>query len=331
MENLLITTSTFNLLGNKRKCSPFNLTSVDNGGDKTILKNKIIEIFPNFDKKLKEIKGKDVLSIKRNENYHIDFIRNEIKFLSNVKICQDNYTKTSDTGLLFNDDELFQIKKEKIEGGYIEKISNKENTPNEINLTNKFINEIKLNKDLSSLNAFQRKALNYIENQDNILISSYGGKTEIINAVFSLAIKHDSKLIYVSSETEKINKKFNELQIDFNENIGLMNGDTNINEDALCILMTNKVLNKLLIEENHLLEDIFFAIFDDIEYINDYNKNHILEENIILLPDKIKYIFMSEPFPNSTEFGEWISRVKNKPINIICSNINSLLTHLFLK
>lgn len=330
MENLLITTSTFNLLGNKRKCSPFNLTSVDNGGDKTILKNKIIEIFPNFDKKLKEIKGKDVLSIKRNENYHIDFIRNEIKFLSNVKICQDNYTKTSDTGLLFNDDELFQIKKEKIEGGYIEKISNKENTPNEINLTNKFINEIKLNKDLSSLNAFQRKALNYIENQDNILISSYGGKTEIINAVFSLAIKHDSKLIYVSSETEIINKKFNELQIDFNENIGLMNGDTNINEDALCILMTNKVLNKLLIEENHLLEDIFFAIFDDIEYINDYNKNHILEENIILLPDKIKYIFMSEPFPNSTEFGEWISRVKNKPINIICSNIKQIPLKYYL-
>ena len=331
MEKLLITTSTFNLLGNKRKCSPFNLTSVDSGGDKSLLKNRIIEIFPNFEKKLKEVKGKDILTIKRNENYHIDFIKNEIKYLSNVKMCQDTNTKTSNTGLLFNDDEQFQIRKEKIEGGYVEKISNIENTPNEINVTNKFINEIKLNKDLFSLNAFQRKVLNYIDNQDNILISSYGGKTEIINFVFSLAIKHDSKLIYVSSENEIINKKFNELQIDFNENIGLMNEDININENALCILMTNKVLKKLLIEESHLLEDIFFVIFDDIEYLSDYNKNHILEENIILLPDKIKYIFLSEPFQNSTEFGEWICMVKNKPINILCSNFKQIpiLYYLF--
>ena len=330
MEKLLITTSTFNLLGNKRKCSPFNLTSVDSGGDKIQLKNKIIEIFPNFEKKLKEIKEKDILTIKRNENYHIDFIRNETKYLSNIKICQDNNIKTSDTGFLFNDDELFQIKKEKIEGGYIEKISFKKNTPNETNTTNKFINEIKFNKDLSSLNSFQRKALNYIENQDNILISSFGGKTEIINFIFSLAIKYDSKLIYVSSEIEIINRKFNELQIDFNENIGLMSEDININENALCILMTNQVLKKLLIEENHLLEDIFLVIFDDIGYINDYNKSHILEENIILLPDKIKYIFLSEPFLNSTQFGEWICRVKNKPINIICSNINQIPLKYYL-
>ena len=102
--------------------------------------------------------------------------------------------------------------------------------------------------------------------------------------IFSLAIKHDSKLIYVSPEIEIINRKFNELQIDFNENIGLMSEDININENALCILMTNQVLRKLLIEENHLIEDIFLVIFDDIEYINDYNKSHILEENIILYP-----------------------------------------------
>ena len=334
MKKLLITTSTLNLLGNKRKCSPFNLTSIDadvhSDEDKIKLKNKIIEIFPNFENKLKEIKGKDILSIKRNENYHIDFIRNEIKFLSNEKISQENYTKTIDTGLLYNDDELFQIKKEKIEGGYIERISKKENTPNETNIANKFISEIKLNKDFSSLNVFQRKALNYIGIQDNLLISSYGGKTEIINVIFSLAIMHNSKLIYVSTETEIINKKFNELQRDFNDNVGLMNEEVNINENAICILMTNKILKKLLIEEEQLFEEIFLVIFDDIEYINDPHKSNILEETIILLPDRIKYIFLSEPFPNSTEFGEWISLVKDKPINIICSNIKQIPLKYYL-
>jgi hypothetical protein len=43
----------------------------------------------------------------------------------------------------------------------------------------------------------------------------------------------------------------------------------------------------------------------------------VWEETIILLPDKVHFVFLSATIPNSTEFACWIAKLHKQPCNVV--------------
>jgi ATP-dependent RNA helicase DOB1 len=43
----------------------------------------------------------------------------------------------------------------------------------------------------------------------------------------------------------------------------------------------------------------------------------VWEETIVLLPDAVKYAFLSATIPNAKEFAEWIVRVHKQPCHLV--------------
>ncbi len=41
------------------------------------------------------------------------------------------------------------------------------------------------------------------------------------------------------------------------------------------------------------------------------------EETIILLPDKVRYVFLSATIPNAMQFAEWITKTHNQPCHVV--------------
>ena len=335
--NYSISSSDFYLLGQKRNLSKSNSdSSIDEKDNNKKIEiyyiNKIKEIFPKFEQEFSKIKEKDIKNIKNNDNNFIEFIKNE---MINIGLLNENGEDDINDELLLNKDK-FKIKREQLnDDSYFETISKKDIINNSKSRKSKMkkFNEIKNKKNmfyLSSLKDFQKKSIISIENKESLLLCSYSGKTEIIKYIISISIMEKKKIIYITPKKDIINKIFVEFNNIYNNNIGLINEDLIINKNAYCILMNNKALRKILYEGDKLIEEISWIIFEDIEYIFNKKKSNIIEEILILLPNKIKYIFLSNPFPNSREFGQWICDIKNQRFNIICSYIKQISIKYYL-
>lgn len=54
------------------------------------------------------------------------------------------------------------------------------------------------------------------------------------------------------------------------------------------------------------MREVGWVIFDEIHYMRDKVRGVVWEETIILLPDNVRYVFLSATIPNSVQFAQWI-------------------------
>src|SRR6202022_2581758 len=43
----------------------------------------------------------------------------------------------------------------------------------------------------------------------------------------------------------------------------------------------------------------------------------VWEETIILLPDKVHYVFLSATIPNALQFAQWIAKIHTQPCHVV--------------
>ena len=56
----------------------------------------------------------------------------------------------------------------------------------------------------------------------------------------------------------------------------------------------------------------------------------VWEETIILLPDKVRYVFLSATIPNAMQFAEWITKMHNQPCHVVYTDFRPVpLQHYF--
>lgn len=56
----------------------------------------------------------------------------------------------------------------------------------------------------------------------------------------------------------------------------------------------------------------------------------VWEETIILLPDKVRYVFLSATIPNAMQFAEWITKMHNQPCHVVYTDFRPTpLQHYF--
>ena len=49
-------------------------------------------------------------------------------------------------------------------------------------------------------------------------------------------------------------------------------------------------------------------VYDEIHYLRDKERGVVWEESIVLMPQSVRFAFLSATIPNAMEFAEWIAK-----------------------
>jgi ATP-dependent RNA helicase DOB1 len=168
------------------------------------------------------------------------------------------------------------------------------------------------------LDKFQERAVLCLENGQSVLVAAHtsAGKTAVAQYAIAMALRDKQRVIYTSPIKALSNQKYRELQHEFND-VGLMTGDVTINESASCLVMTTEILRNMLYRGSEVTREMAWVIFDEVHYMRDKERGVVWEETMILLPNFVKYVFLSATIPNAREFAQWICKIKNQPCNVV--------------
>ena len=306
--------------------------------EKEYLRNQIIKVFPEIDNELKILKNSPKNEKNNNENINnnqsnrknISQLEEELKNKKSIsqplnppipeitKINFDYQQEKEKYDNLIKDKEL-EIFKEDFSGGYHENIHLKSIFYDSDKKMKKFSDISNLAyKFPFKLDEFQEKAILCLENRESVLVSAHtsAGKTVVAQYAIAMAKRDHQRVIYTSPIKALSNQKYRDLKEVF-EDVGLMTGDVTRNENASCIVMTTEILRNMLFKGSEITKEIAWVIFDEVHYMRDRDRGVVWEETIILLSNKINYVFLSATIPNAREFGMWITKIKKQPCNVV--------------
>ena len=168
------------------------------------------------------------------------------------------------------------------------------------------------------LDTFQEQSVLCLERQESVLVSAHtsAGKTVVAEYAIAMAKRDGQRVVYTSPLKALSNQKYRELKEEFSD-VGLMTGDTVINPNASCLVMTTEVLRSMLYKGGEVTREVGWVIYDEIHYMRDKERGVVWEESIVLLPDTVKYVFLSATIPNAREFSEWVCKVHDIPCHIV--------------
>ena len=168
------------------------------------------------------------------------------------------------------------------------------------------------------LDTFQKEAIYHLESGDSVFVAAHtsAGKTVVAEYAIALAARHMTKAIYTSPIKALSNQKFRDFRHTFDE-VGILTGDVQINPEASCLIMTTEILRSMLYRGADVIRDVEFVIFDEVHYVNDFERGVVWEEVIIMLPEHVSLILLSATVPNTYEFASWVGRTKRKDIYVI--------------
>lgn len=169
-----------------------------------------------------------------------------------------------------------------------------------------------------TLNEFQVEAARAIEDGDNILVSAPtgAGKTLVAEYAIHVALEEGRRAIYTSPIKALSNQKYRDFREEGLE-VGLMTGDLTLNADAPILIMTTEIFRNTIFEDPERLDDVEFAIFDEIHFLDDVSRGTVWEESLIFAPDHIRFVCLSATIENLNQFGRWIGQVRTQHLAVI--------------
>jgi ATP-dependent RNA helicase DOB1 len=73
----------------------------------------------------------------------------------------------------------------------------------------------------------------------------------------------------------------------------------------------------MLYRGSEIMREVAWVVFDEVHYMRDKSRGVVWEETIILLPDKVRYVFLSATIPNAMQFAEWITKTHSQPCHVV--------------
>jgi ATP-dependent RNA helicase DOB1 len=168
------------------------------------------------------------------------------------------------------------------------------------------------------LDPFQQVSIASIERNESVLVSAHtsAGKTVVAEYAIAQCLKNNQRVVYTSPIKALSNQKYREFNAEFGD-VGLMTGDVTINPTATCLVMTTEILRSMLYRGSEIMREVAWVVFDEVHYMRDKSRGVVWEETIILLPDKVRYVFLSATIPNAMQFAEWITKTHNQPCHVV--------------
>lgn len=184
------------------------------------------------------------------------------------------------------------------------------------------------------LDEFQKCAVSCVHRNESVLVSAHtsAGKTAIAIYAIANALKNNSRVVYTSPIKALSNQKYHDLLQDsqFGGDVGLMTGDITINPSASILVMTTEILRMMLFTGDALVREISWVIYDEVHYMKDRDRGVVWEESIILLPDAIRFVFLSATIPNAREFSEWVAKLHNQVCHVVYTEHRPIPLRYFL-
>ncbi|KAH6559863.1 hypothetical protein BASA60_000428 [Batrachochytrium salamandrivorans] len=168
------------------------------------------------------------------------------------------------------------------------------------------------------LDPFQQTSITSIERGESVLVSAHtsAGKTVVAEYAIAKSLQGKQRVIYTSPIKALSNQKYRELLQEFGD-VGLMTGDVTINSGASCLVMTTEILRSMLYRGSEVMREVAWVVFDEIHYMRDKSRGVVWEETLILLPDKVRFVFLSATIPNAMQFAEWICKIHKQPCHVV--------------
>lgn len=168
------------------------------------------------------------------------------------------------------------------------------------------------------LDGFQREAINYLERNESVLVAAHtsAGKTVVAEYAIAMALRDKKRVVYTSPIKALSNQKYRDLADEFSD-VGLMTGDVTINPNASCLVMTTEILRSMLYRGSEVIREVAYAVFDEVHYMRDRERGVVWEEAILLLPHKVRFVFLSATIPNAQQFCDWISKTHFQPCHAV--------------
>lgn len=169
-----------------------------------------------------------------------------------------------------------------------------------------------------TLDPFQRVAIHSIERNESVLVAAHtsAGKTVVAEYAIAQAMRNRQRVIYTSPIKALSNQKFREFTEEFGD-VGLMTGDVTIAPNATCLVMTTEILRSMLYRGSEVMREVAWVIFDEVHYMRDKARGVVWEETLILLPDKVRHVFLSATIPNAHQFASWICHLHQQPCHVV--------------
>ncbi|KAH0785381.1 Superkiller viralicidic activity 2-like 2 [Histomonas meleagridis] len=181
------------------------------------------------------------------------------------------------------------------------------------------------------LDQFQKISIACIHNSESVLVSAHtsAGKTAIAFYAVKAALTKGARVVYTSPIKALSNQKYRELKDEFDD-VGLITGDITINPSASCLVMTTEILRMMLYRGDSLIHELYWVIYDEIHYMKDVERGVVWEESIVLLPDEVRFVFLSATIPNSREFSEWIAKIHHQPCHVVYTEYRPVPLNYYL-
>lgn len=178
---------------------------------------------------------------------------------------------------------------------------------------------------------FQQKAIDYINAGHSVIVSAPtgSGKTIIAEYIIKECLKNQQKAVYTAPIKALSNQKFRDFQESFPDKIGILTGDVTINSSAPILIMTTEIFRNKCLEERNNLDGYSWIIFDEIHYLDDYERGTVWEESLIFLPPHMKILALSATMPNIEGLASWIESIHKKPLKIIKEDKRPVPLHFF--
>jgi ATP-dependent RNA helicase DOB1 len=172
-----------------------------------------------------------------------------------------------------------------------------------------------------TLDPFQSQAISYIDKEESVLVAAHtsAGKTAVAEYAIAKSLQAGQRVVYTSPIKALSNQKFRDLQEEFSD-VGLMTGDITINPAATCLVMTTEILRSMLYRGSELMREVAWVIYDEVHYMRDSERGVVWEESIILLPHKVRFVFLSATIPNAAQFADWIADIHHQPCHVVYTN-----------
>ena len=166
---------------------------------------------------------------------------------------------------------------------------------------------------------FQEQAIAAVDLEKSVLVSAPtgAGKTAIAEYAIVKALSRGERVIYTAPIKALSNQKYRDFSVRYPDQVGLLTGDVSLNAQAPLVIMTTEIYRNQLFEDPERLKKTSWVIFDEVHYLDDFERGTVWEEAIMFSPEHVRFLALSATAPNIEEVAEWIRSILNHPIEVI--------------
>ncbi len=166
---------------------------------------------------------------------------------------------------------------------------------------------------------FQLESIAHVKKGNSVIVSAPtgAGKTAIAEYVIETCIANNEGVVYTAPIKALSNQKYRDFTRKYGDRIGILTGDVGLNASAPVLIMTTEIFRNTLLENPDRFRKVTWVIFDEVHYLDDYERGTVWEESIIFCPDHIRILALSATIPNVDELATWVKKVHSFPVQIV--------------